>query len=271
MKRQSKYIRFLPGIYADLAGQEHNSPVDSLLLAFEELVAGKSDERAPQEIEELPFVGLEKILEVFPEYFDPTKTPAEFVHWLAEWFDLDLRRGVKWEGLEDPQDVKRGENQRLPLQESRRSVNRNIIDQLAPKLHLRGTKTWLELVLKVYYQGEVSEIYVNEMTKPMGINERPSAILGKGTVIGEGRPYFFRLSMRLNGTKSIPLASGKEKKVQTPTRPTYVRDLKKDIGNIVDREKPAHCYYSFYIDVPPMRLGQYSTIGYNSLVGATTM
>ncbi len=65
------YLRYLPAVY------QEDKPSREFLERFLSMF-------------ETVFSGLESAIERVPELFDPSKTPAEFLDWLAEWLDLGI-------------------------------------------------------------------------------------------------------------------------------------------------------------------------------------
>lgn len=239
----SRYLPYLPAIYQ--SGQAEDVEfLNNLLRVFEKMLSGRVDEI------ESPW-GIEQVLNRFPQYLHPYRTPALLLEWLAGWFALDLRKGDEWEGADKGDLTDSKTLQRIPLPANRITRNRNVIMKLAPRLHLRGTKAGLEKALEVYLGSEAEKIVVNELVEPFQVGIKPSAIVGTGTVVGEAMPYYFRVHMKL----------------PAPKKPVLVRKRKLVIAEIINQEKPAHTYYTLKIKVPPMQVGRYCTIGEDSLLG----
>ncbi len=243
-KEISQYLQFLPALYQSGDIEFLNN----LLLSFQGLLAGR------KEGEELP-KGLEEILDRFTNYLDPYLTPPQLLEWLAGWFALDLRKGEEWEGADRSELLAPEALQRFPLDTIRITRNRNVIGQLAPYSHQRGTKAGLEQALEVYLGPEAKEIKVNELVYPFRIGFDPNSIIGVETVVGEAAPYYFRVQMERSA----------------PDNPVRVRKRKLVIADIIDQEKPAHTYYTLIIKVPAMKIGIHCTIGKDTLVGGITL
>lgn len=188
----SSYQQYLPAILQeDLA-------LNGFLLAFEKILSG--NERSPsqakivkKETQNPP--GLEEIIDNVADYFDPQKTPDDFLPWLAGWVSLSLR---------DNWDEK---------------VKREFIRQIVGLYRLRGTKQGLIEILKIYLTnagfGEKVEVF-----------DRFSHF-----------PNYFQVQLTLND--------------RDPEK--YWRQAK-IARAIIDREKPAHTFYSLKILVPTMRI-----------------
>lgn len=116
----SSYLNYLPALFraADERGQNF---IGRFLLAFEHILSGLGDAN----VAGFP-PGLAEILEGTAHYFDPQRTPLEFLDWLAGWVALSLRED--W--TED---------------EKRRFVSR-----IVPLYRKRGTAEGLIELLRAY-------------------------------------------------------------------------------------------------------------------------
>jgi phage tail-like protein len=123
---------------------------------------------------------------------------------------------------------------------------RQIIATIVPIYRMRGTKRGLEEYLRIYVDG--ADVGIKEMANPFQIAVHSQ--IGVDSVIGLGRPYYFQISVKLP-TPSLEL---KEKK-------------KRSIIEIIDREKPAHTYYSLIIEIPTLQIAVASTVGRDTLLG----
>ncbi|MBD2341675.1 hypothetical protein H6G64_32570 [Calothrix sp. FACHB-156] len=120
----SDYLQYLPAtLQSDLF-------LGQFLRAFEQVLTGKytDSEKSPgilrQDIVEP--LGLEVVLNAIHTYFDPEKTPDEFLPWLAGWIALSLRDD--WE----------------------EQTKRQFIRDMVPLYQLRGTRAGLEKILSLY-------------------------------------------------------------------------------------------------------------------------
>ncbi len=172
-----------------------------------------------------PIKGIEEILDTIHDYFDPVETPLEFLNWLAGWVALTLIEGEGWN----------------------EEKKRNLIAGIVPLYKKRGTKEGLEEYIKIYV-GEDVEVRINEFLQPFQVGI--TSTVGMDTMIGEGRPYYFHVHMKL----------------PAPNRDLLARK-KRAIHDIINKEKPAHTYYGLTIKVPTMQIGVNSTIGADTLLG----
>ncbi|MFV1950653.1 MAG: phage tail protein [Nitrospinota bacterium] len=270
----SKYLQYLPGIYQTEEIDASPGFLGRFLMAFENILSGIDVKEQGS-----PIKGIEEILDRIHDYIDPYKTPAEFVEWLAGWVALTLQKGKAWKGEDaDPED----KLQNIPLDEERKTRNRNLIRLLVPIYHKRGTREGMEEALKIYMGEEAKEISINELINPFQIGDtgylkevveteldkeiaevsvkdliylgnkgKLTSVVGSSTVVGEGYPYYFRVYMTL----------------PEPHAPVFVMKKKQIIMDIINNEKPAHTYYTLTIEVPAMKIGEYCTVGVDTLVG----
>ncbi|MCZ7398931.1 MAG: phage tail protein [Candidatus Methanoperedens sp.] len=176
--------------------------------------------------------GIEEILDCIQDYFDPDKTPLEFLSWLAGWMALILKEEKDWNA----------DNARK---------KRDLIAKIIPLYQKRGTLDGLKEYIKIYV-GEDVKISIFEFLDPFRVGV--TSTVGMNTVVGEGRPYYFQVFMELPMLDRVML----EKK-------------KKAIIDIIDQEKPAHTYYVLVIQAPTMQISYHSTVGVDTLLGGLIM
>ncbi len=132
----STYQQYLPAILQD------DVFVGQLVLAFEKILSGLKETPSKEQI--IPAntqnpPGLAEILDNIDAYFNPQKTPEEFLPWLAGWVALSLRDD--W-----PVDVKKA-----------------FIQQIVRLYRWRGTKPGLIEILRIYLKnagfGEKVELF----------------------------------------------------------------------------------------------------------------
>jgi phage tail-like protein len=131
-ERTSSYEQYLPAIL------QADPFIGRFLLAFERALSGlfppDTNDLMPQQ------PGLEEFIDRIDTYFDPARSPATFLPWLANWVALTLRED--WE-----EDVKR-----------------RFIGQIVPLYRQRGTKAGLEKLLRLYTGEEVEIEEVAHLT-----------------------------------------------------------------------------------------------------------
>lgn len=110
MPAETKYapsglLQYLPAIYAE------DAFLGQFLLAFEKILLGlenspfvekSAEPRLPGQRGEKPDpdlnpTGLEQIIDGLVSYYDPLKTPAEFLPWLSKWVALTMRADMTLE------------------------------------------------------------------------------------------------------------------------------------------------------------------------------
>ncbi|MEY2831073.1 MAG: hypothetical protein RLZZ574_331, partial [Cyanobacteriota bacterium] len=115
----SSYQQYLPAIL------QEDVFIGKFLLAFEKILSGLNETKENTSRTE-KILGLEEIINDIHRYFDPQKTPKEFLPWLAGWVALSLRDDWK-------EEVKKG-----------------FIQEIVGLYQLRGTKAGLKKILHIY-------------------------------------------------------------------------------------------------------------------------
>lgn len=123
---------------------------------------------------------------------------------------------------------------------------RALIANAVPLYAQRGTPAGLAALLALYDVGVVIE----EDLDAMQIGDHST--IGEDTRIGGGAPHSFRVTLN----------------VPTPD-PDRLRDTERRLTAIIDAEKPAHTVYQLTSDTPPMQIGVRSTIGVDTMLGAS--
>lgn len=124
---------------------------------------------------------------------------------------------------------------------------RQVIGKILGLYRMRGTKRGLEEYIRIYV-GEDVPIHIYEFTNALQISE--SSTIGNNTIIGEGRPFYFGVHVLL------PVANRE-----------LLLQKRSAIIEIIEREKPAHTYYSLTMEVPTLQIGKQSTIGIDTVLG----
>ena len=140
---------------------------------------------------------IEGVIDNISHYFDAGTAPEELLPWLASWVNLTL-------------------DETWPL-ERRRELVRSAVDLFRD----RGTRRGLREYLRVYsgVEPKITEDYG-------GISLAGQARLGLNTVLGEGKPHTFKVTLELDDPDSV-----------------NVEQLKA----IIEAEKPAHSGYTLEI------------------------
>lgn len=124
----NSYIEYLP------AYLQQDKFLGQFLLAFEGMLSGFIEDKEtnfkPQIVEGNAgeYLGLETIISNIQTYFDPQKTPTEFLPWLAGWVALSLQDN--WN----------------------KEIRKRFISQIVPLYQIRGTVPGLKKMLEIYME-----------------------------------------------------------------------------------------------------------------------
>lgn len=172
----SQLLTYLPALY-----QEESSFLAQFLLPFEKILLGRADDVAfymarqgasDNPAAPVPQRGLEEVIADLATFFDPYKTPSEFLPWLAGWTAFLLRADLH----EDQQ--------------------RNFLAEIIALYRWRGTKANLQRLLEIFTVGtpEVGE------TAAVEFQIGTYSTIGKDTCLGGGRPHFFEVKISMPET-----------------------------------------------------------------------
>ncbi|AEY65532.1 tail protein [Clostridium sp. BNL1100] len=234
----SKYTQYLPRIFQK-GNNEDGDFLGRLLKSFEQILSGKT------EMQET--LGIEEILDNFDMYLDPDQTPPQFLEWLAGWVALDLEDGIEFFGADDTIGKNVDQVQILPLPEKRSSVNRQMIGAIVQLYKKRGTCDGLLEYLQLY-TGEETTISINEFQDTARIGE--SREIGHNTMVGSSSTSFFCVNAMIPAHSKTML----ENKVGL-------------IRRVIEDEKPFYTNYRLNVEIPEMRVGVYSRVGKETLLG----
>lgn len=213
-------LQHLPAIYHS----SESETLRGLLAAFETVLFG-SDGSAGPEIE-----GLETKIAKVPTLFAPCgpsdqrpddRTPPEFLPWLAQWVALAHGRGL-------PED-------RL----------RNLIARSVPLYAQRGTKAYIEELLKLFLTG-VESVSVNDQ-------ETTAVVVGRSRVgvdswLGGDRPFWFRVVICVDSEESNEPGPGLERSARSVielAKPAYTTyELEWRLGSLAG--DPPHAFRVTY-------------------------
>ena len=158
---QSRYLQYLPGIYADgwpdvagWPGGEQRDFLNRFLMIFESV-----------------FAPVEDTVGSIEYYFDPRYCPEELLDWLAQWLDVEL-----------PQDW-------APVQK------RRYLRSAMEIYRWRGTKRGLAQHISVF-----TGVEPNIIESFGGIPLDGSARLGENMVLDQGSSGHFEVEVNLAGT-----------------------------------------------------------------------
>jgi phage tail-like protein len=167
----SGLLEYLPGIYRE------DEFVGQYLVAFEKILLGREDVSLcakagvpvhPTDKPDICYQGLEEMIGGLARFFDPDRTPTEFLEWLSGWSALVLRADLT------------PESQRL------------FIAKAAWLYSLRGTKRGLAEVISIYTQS-VPDIFEGGTPFQVGVH----STVGVDTVLDAAAPHFFSVVLHL--------------------------------------------------------------------------
>jgi len=201
----SRLMDYLPAVYHEVDAADSSSEhlLRHFLLAFEQILLGTEEPTHGKSAERSDRIeGLEHCVARLHTFFDPEETREDFLSWLGSWVALDLRSN-------------------LPL-----SRRRALLSNIVPLYQVRGTKRYLEELLRLYFEAPVV-VDDNELPRfQIGVHSS----LGRDTYVEGGAPFFFRVRLELSGT---------EREVENQTR--IARE-------VIDLAKPAHTMYSLQVE-----------------------
>jgi phage tail-like protein len=214
----SRFLEHLPAIYQDPLDDSQESGRDlflrRFLLAFEHVLLGPGKGRA-----------LEEQIARIPLLFDADSTPEEFLPWLASWVALGLR---------------------AELDLARR---RKLVAQIAHLYRIRGTRTYLEQLLKLYLEALPSVI---DAELPALQIARHSTV-GEDTYLGGGQAFLFQVTLAF---------------ARRDTQ--YVESQRRLAREVIDLEKPAHTWYDLKVVFPSFQVAGSSTVGVDTVLARPT-
>ncbi len=165
----SSYLQYLPAVL------QQGDFLGKFLLAFEAVLSGVGQpELLPEGQRTL--LGLEQILDSFPELVDPQKEPtqegAEFLPWLSQWVATSLRDDWSTE------------------------TKRKFISQIVSLYRKRGTRKGLEEVLALS----------GDKVRVVDFNDGAGDTKEKQAFPGEKPPHFFGIILTVHQRDAVLLA-----------------------------------------------------------------
>jgi phage tail-like protein len=169
LDKASGYLEYLPGIYQ--LDVEKGAFIGKYLKIFEKLLTGIDDSVSAAG---LPIEGTEQVVARLHEFFDPEKTPREFLGWLAGWMALALR-----DDWDEPS-------------------KRRLMQRIIPLYKKRGTKSGLAEYLKIFVGQNVQlDEYLT------GITVGVTSTVGIDTFVGGLLPHFFIVTITFNAIMNL--------------------------------------------------------------------
>jgi phage tail-like protein len=253
---ESRYLDHLPAIFR--APQQEGTPnfLGQFLRAFEEVLTGTGQAADPGLAEIIsgiapdangnsPLSGLSRYVEPGHGLTDRDRAPSEFLDWLAGWVALSLRADLE------------------------ENTQREFIANAASLYRSRGTPKGLADLLTIYTQLGVT---IDEGAGFRIRDQVETAILGTDTVLGGFVPHYFEVTLR---HRSIPkqfaehLAKASLPHEQlAPSLPEELARYLTIATEIIEAEKPAHCYYGLSIISVSLQINVTSRVGVDTLLAS---
>ena len=238
---RSSYLQYLPAVYQE--DDQSRVFLDRFLRIFQ-----------------ATFDAMDGTLDQMWMKFDPLSVPASWFSWLAAWIALPIN----------------------PFWTDRQ---RRVALKSAGQVYaLRGTPAGLQELVKQYSDVHVRLIEHFRLRQLIILSDKPEA----GTALGAGsrlwsRDYYQRLQLgvysrvgyfELTGEPEPdvePLAWGaNEFTVFFDCDPYQVSATKRNVSQVVEREKPAYTKAHYAPVFPRMRVGVQSTLGVDTRIGEIT-
>jgi phage tail-like protein len=240
IQEYSKYTQYLPRIFQKGTSRtDDNYFLGRFLMAFEQILTGGTGKQETS--------GIEELLDSFDRYLDPELTSPQLLEWLAGWVALDLEETTDFYGAEDKEQKDTAPMQLLPLNQTRSTINRKLIGAIVQLYKERGTCNGLLEFLQLY-AGEETTISIDEFHETARIGD--SREIGRNTMVGGASSCFFAVNAIIPAHSRNILNS----KVALMRR-------------VIESEKPFYTNYKLNVEIPSMRIGVYSKVGKETLVG----
>jgi hypothetical protein len=244
------YSTYLPPLYL----KEPDGFVTRFLGLFEALLAGLEEpslRKLDPEGKKTEFLqGIEQLLDRIHLYSDPMKAPGpdtaagaengpwrgyfdeNFLPYLAGWLALTLKK--RWPAVKQ----------------------RRLIHSIVPLYKKRGTLQGISEFLKIFVE---SPVRVHE---ELGLQVGIRATVGTNTIVG-GWPHLFKVEI---------IYGYRESQEVTPKRfdVEFLRFISDNTIEILNLEKPAHTDYRVLYNFPGFVVGEYSTVGWDTLLWSRT-
>jgi phage tail-like protein len=216
MSEAGRMLDSLPAIYR--AG-DSTGDLQRLLGVFEEVLFRNDGPGTP---------GIEQQIDAIPSFFSPsgitpgygiaeqsaaTRAPDRFLPWLATWVAFTPY------ALFPPEQL------------------RIIISGIAPLYSKRGTRDYLEQLLKLCFPA-IHEVEIDDNPIPGFIIGQ--AKVGEDTLFGDERPFWFRVAIDVH--RQNIREGGMEREHEFDER-----EFEKRVRAIIDFAKPAHTDYELHV------------------------
>lgn len=205
----TRMLDSLPAIYRASDSARY---LQQLLGAFEEILFYNENGQEP--------FGIEQQIDAIPGLFSPlgdentrqlscTQTPEHFLSWLATWVAFTPHE------LFSPNQL------------------RTIISRVTPLYARRGTRLYLEELLKLCFE-EILDVKIDE--NPASKFKVGNCRIGVDTLFGDERPFWFHIDITVNRQNF-------DKKMEKPSH-----EFERRVREIIDFGKPGHTAYELRLE-----------------------
>lgn len=126
---------------------------------------------------------------------------------------------------------------------------REFIARIIQLYHRRGTRRNLQELLQIFVIG-LPDIYESSAAE---FQVGKHSTVGVDTSVAGAPPHYFRVTLRMSRVTQ------------------EVQDRQREIASaLIELEKPAHTHYDLDVIFPSMRVGEFSTVGVDTLLGSAT-
>jgi phage tail-like protein len=221
-------LDYLPAIYQDPT--EGDDPaggaqfLSDFLDAFERVMLSRQSDTLTGSAPDRPsgaIGSLEDEIARIHLLFDAQTTPEQFLTWLASWVALGLRSDLS------------------PARK------RRLLANIALLYRIRGTRRYLEEVLKLYVDALPS---VTDEDFP-SLQIAAHSTIGADTYLGGGQSFLFQVQLAFSQQENDFVARQ--------------RDVARDV---IELERPAHTWYQLRVIFARLQLGVHSTVGVDTVL-----
>lgn len=250
---ESRYLDYLPAIFRTPPEDRQASVLGQFLRAFEDVLTGTGDPTNPGLAEVIggiaPDVTGQRRLAGLYRYFEPgtglestARTPTAFLDWLAGWVALSLRADLDEE------------------------TQREFIAKAVSLYRLRGTPKGLAAVLGIY-----TRLGVTIDEGETGFRVGKTSTVGVDTVLGGFVPHYFEVTLRRSTPVPKELATTSlPDELAASSLPAELARYKRIATEIIEAEKPAHCFYRLKIISVSFQINVASRVGIDTLLGSVS-
>jgi phage tail-like protein len=221
-------LEYLPAIYQDPREGDDSSQaakfLSQFLLAFERVLLSQTSDTHRALSQDQPAGDIEPLEDEIAGIhllFDADRTPERFLNWLAGWVALSLRSDLSV------------------------SRKRRVVANIAHLYRIRGTRRYLEEVLKLYLDAWPSVI--DEDLPAMQIARHST--IGSDSYLGGGPSFLFQVQLAFSRKET-----------------DFVEGQLQLAREVIELERPAHTCYELKAIFPRLQLGVQSTVGVDTVL-----